>query len=1114
MVLRVVLCWGLSVALGAPAVSVATFLAPVSVQAAKKKPKKAKKAKKAGKADEVQAEAEAAQEEAEERKAPAQFDFRASTAGEVDMDARADKKRDEAIEKLKNLLPTVEEGPSKAELVFRLSEMFWTKSKFKSLRAMQIWDQQLEEWHEAGSKGPQPQLEKIAEYAEAKVFKDEALKLYERLLDNYPDYERKDEVLYNLGSSLYESGDKKRGVEMYWTLIKQFPKSDFTPDAWLQLGEHFFNANKVSNAVKAYTNAAATQKPRIYSFAMYKLAWCDFNLQEYDAALDKFRKVVEYAKKQKGGNDAAKGEIAERDRVQLLEEALNDMVRAYSHLDAVEDAFEYYYKEVGKEKAYRYLHRLARRYNDEGKHALEIKSYQRLNTDFAYAPQAPENQTAIMNAYAQMGKTEEVRKEVRRLIDLYSPNGVWAKRNQDNEKVLSSAFEVVEAELAKLVTEQHRAAQQTKLVETYQLTRDIYKEYLDKFQDSINSYRFRFFFAEILFELKEFEKAAEQYAMVAAAKPDGEFAKHSAYTAILAWEKVLSGDKEELGKKIVETKRGKAKGDLAKLEKLEELQKGKKYDAEPLSAVEQKLADACDIFVKLAPNDDEVVKVKFKSARLYYIHNHFEKAAERFGEIIDRYPKDALARIAAESILQSFNVRQDWTQLALWSRKFSGHKELTADKEFAKKVGEFLEGSSFNEILFVYEPKGDVKDSGDRYAGFVKEFPSSKYVMVGLFNAVVNYDKSNLLEKALEQAEIALTKYKDFKISEAEIEKSNREGSKLPTPADIREKILFLTASFHERLAQFDQSAAYYEQYIKEFAKGPKRADALFNAALFREGLGEYDAAIKNFEQYIAENPKKGDVPDIAWRIGLIHEKKKDFKAAQKHFEQFPSKWGAGDGARALCAEYKVTQALLAQNKPKDAAAKWEGLIKAYGKLSQDDKVKPCPLDAVAHASFAMLQPEYDEYMALNLSGSEKDMGQKLIKKLEKVDELQKRYTQVLAIGQGDYGIASLYRIGTMYQNLAKAIFDTPCPKRLDEDQCAIYQAALQEKAFPLEEKAIEAYDKALAKAYELGLYNEWLAKTQEALKTYEPGRFPEVQTYELIASESVFEVPQLIEVQ
>ena len=188
-------------------------------------------------------------------------------------------------------------------------------------------------------------------------------------------------------------------------------------------------------------------------------------------------------------------------------------------------------------------------------------------------------------------------------------------------------------------------------------------------------------------------------------------------------------------------------------------------------------------------------------------------------------------------------------------------------------------------------------------------------------------------------------------------------------------------------------------------------------------------------------------------------------------------------------------------------------LVKGYMALGDEDKKKPCALDAVAKASFALIQAEYDDYEKISLNvSSDKVLAANLTKKLAMIEALTNKYTQVLSIGQGDFGIASLYRIGKMYQHLAQALFNSPCPKKLDEDQCFFYQGALQEKAFPLEEKAVEAFDKALAKAYELGLYNEWLTKTQDAMISYEPDRFPEIHTYDLIASETVSAVPQLME--
>lgn len=1088
--------------------------APSALTAAKGKKKRSKKSKrkKARRARKVKEEARKAQKEAEERTAPAQFRWTARPSGQ-DMDARADQKRNEAIDKLKKLLPTVAVGPQKAELTFRLSEMYWAKSKFLHLRAMQIWDGQLETWHRGGGKGREPKLQAIRETDESGVYRRQALGIYDEILKGYPRYHRKDEVLYNLGSSLYESGQKNAGVGKYWDLIKQFPNSVFAADSWLQLGEHFFNSNQLSKAVKAYQHAAEGKKPRIYSFALYKLAWCDFNLQEYAHALQKFRGVVAYSKQQRAG-DVAKGEMAERDRIQLMGEALSDMVRTYSHLDAVDDAFEFYIEEVGEEKAYKYLHRLASLYDKEGKYALEIRSYQRLNADYPYRPEAPNNQTAVMKAFAHLGKNDRVRQEVRRLVDLYSPNGVWAQSNAEKDEVLDGAFEVVESELAALVTEQHRAAQQTNLVQTYQLARDIYKEYLDKFTTSINSYKFRFLYAEILFELKEFGKAAAQYDNVVEANDKGEFVKPAAYTAVLAWEKLAAGVKETLGRRIVEGKRGKSRGALKRLEEIKTLNKGEEYAETPLTDVEQKLARACDTFVRVAPNDDEVLKVKFKSARLHFIHNQFVEAANRFGEIIDKSPNDRLARIGAESILQSFNARQDWSNLNKWSRKFSSNRPLMADKGFRKKVGEFIEGASFNEVHFVYEPKGNTLETADRYSRFVEEFPKSKFAMVALYNAVVNYDKSNLLEKAIARAQTLVVSYKDFKISKADIDKSKREGSQLPKPEQLREKVLFLKASFHERIAEFGIAADLYEQYAKEFTKGPKVADSVFNAALYREGLGDFDRAIANLETYVREFPRKRDIPDIAWRIGLIREKKKDWSGVDRHFAAWGKKHGSSDPARRLCADYKRVKAMLARKKEGEARAGYAGLIARYRKLSGARKQQPCALDAAALAAFELVETDFDAYTAIRLEGKEKQINERLIKKMKMVGDLQGRYTKVLELGQGDYGIAALYRIGQIYQQLAQQMFATACPKRLTGDQCVIYEAALQEQAFPLEEKAIEAYDMALAKAYELGLYNDWLGKTQEALKVFEPTRFPEIRQYELIAAETVSKVPELVEVR
>src|SRR5687768_10300088 len=64
-----------------------------------------------------------------ERQGPAQLGAVASLE-EQERDAQADAKRDEAIAELQKLLPTFDDGPQKADLLYRLAELYWDKAKY------------------------------------------------------------------------------------------------------------------------------------------------------------------------------------------------------------------------------------------------------------------------------------------------------------------------------------------------------------------------------------------------------------------------------------------------------------------------------------------------------------------------------------------------------------------------------------------------------------------------------------------------------------------------------------------------------------------------------------------------------------------------------------------------------------------------------------------------------------------------------------------------------------------------------------------------------------------------------------------------------------------------
>jgi len=151
------------------------------------------------------------------------------------LDERAEAKRAEAILKLHRLVPTVPSGPQKAELIFRLAEMYLGRAEYSRSQVQ----------HRA---------------SEAFSYDQEAMRLYEKLLTDYPKYKRKDEVLFNLGRLFDEAGEGKQGVKQYWELLKRFPVSDFGDDAWLNLAEYFFGENKLHQALQAYGKAGPPAK--------------------------------------------------------------------------------------------------------------------------------------------------------------------------------------------------------------------------------------------------------------------------------------------------------------------------------------------------------------------------------------------------------------------------------------------------------------------------------------------------------------------------------------------------------------------------------------------------------------------------------------------------------------------------------------------------------------------------------------------------------------------------------------------------------------------------------------------------------------------------------------
>jgi len=1040
---------------------------------------------------------------------------------------------DEEIAQLREIIQTSEEGPAKADLLFRLAERYYEKARSIYYQEMQDYDKVVEEWmkkRETNPDLPEPKIDN----RKSQVYTKQAMDVYRIILDRYNEYPRRDEVLFTMGYNLYESGNKSEGVKMYWELIKNFPTSRFVPDAYLAMGEHYFNANDVFNAKKAYERALSFKDSKVYTYALYKLAWCDYNLGEYDAAIKKFKQVVELAEKEATGSEGEKGKI------QLKREALQDMVLAFSQLDALEQAEEYYVNQLGKRGALEYMRKLARTYEQQGKAEMTQRAFRRLLNEYPNEPECPGWHVSILMAYFKLNQRPKVLQEVSRMLEQYRQGSEWYEVNKGNEMLLKRGRMQIESAIRDVVTSYHQEAQETKAWETYNLARQLYAKYLEAFGDVEYAYKLRWYYADVLYKMGDFYGAAGEYAKVVAADEKGPFVAEAAYNAVLCWDKCMemrdrqgrdcrNWKPEATGGKVGQEEERVIKEEKIDFDKAQAstTKKMTKSDMEEMEIpfFENKFLEAADVYARVAPGHDMYIPIRFKSAFFFYRYRHYKEMARRFGEIIERYPTNEFAIKAVRLSLNSMYIKatseelseqertEHWKEINRWAEAFMNNKVLMTSaaakqQKFTDEIQSLIEESSYNVTLALRQT--DPLKAAQGFAEFVNKYPKSKFAHRALYAALVVFDEANQLDLAIEAGKKLVKNYPD---------------------SDRFDQTLLGLADFHNRIADFAAAATYNEKFFQRWLKqsgqeddkkkGRKKApakdkakaaepaitpeqarDALYNAGLLRESMGQYEKAINNFVEYIKYFPEAPDVQHVFYKVGLIYEQTGDLRKADRIWESYPEKYrDRSSPGRVLDVIYRHALALRKLGKEKDSDQLLDKILDAYNKL--EEKARDADARrAAAHARFLQLEKEFDAYVAIKLVLPPSVLKKNLFAKIDLRPKLQKKYEEVVAYQDPDWAIASLVRMGMISKNLSQSMYDAPVPAGLTPDQQDIYQQELQNQALPLEEEAMGFFQKAVEVSSTKGIYNEWTLKAQDLIRAYQPQAYPPPFEADMVSTE------------
>ncbi len=1009
-----------------------------------------------------------------ERKGPAQVKAPTSE-DDVERGAAADKKRDELIADLKIIIPRVPGSEKKADLYFQLAELWWEKARYLYLQESNDYDDAFAKWSET-KKGDEPKLG----LKTSDAYRQEALRLYQIILKDYPGYERKDEVLFVVAYSLYEAGQKPEAIQNYHTLIRQYPKSRFVPDAYLQMGEHFFTGNDLARARAAFEKAASFKLPKLYSFAVYKLAWCDYNAGEYQGSIDRFKEVVAYS-------DAQAQSSGARDRIQLKSEALKDIVLAYAQIDAIDTASAYLH-EKGGDKALDYINKLAATYFETGKFDQAIRVYQNLEAEAPVHLRAPAWQQKILLAYDKLNTRDRVLQEMKRLVADYGPNSAWAKANAEARGAVAEANDLAESALRELVQDYHQEATRTRSVATYKLARDFYRQYLETFPASETAYPMRFYYSEILYALEDWDAAAVQYDRVVDSDPKGSYSQKAAYDAILALEKSVAISKGKLKKhELADATRideRKAKGQVGQTRAIHLQSVTREIPEEPIPDNELKLIGACEKYLATAPGSKDEIVIRYKAAFVYYDHRHFVEAARRFGDIILEWPTDAWSQKAADLSLDILNTREEWLALSDLAHKFLMNKKLTPKgSRFEKEAARIGEGARFKYVMQVYQQKKDYPLAAMEFKDFVAQYPKSEHAPKALYNAMIIADKADQLDLEIAAGEQLMTQYP----------KADAEIVKLAVPG---------LAAACERAARYPDAIRWYEDAQSRWPTDEKAPDWLFNAAVWREGLSDDSGALADWQKYLKQYGQRPDAAQIAFNVGLIVERQKDHRKSNDYWHLFQQQWAAAaTPGQLLLARYQQGLAMRELRAPGLAVVLGE-VTERFGRLPDSEKTPPV-IDAAAHARFLGVESNFNDFIAIHFNYTrQSDLVYVLKIKKVRMGKLVAQYGEVIHVGSPKWSEAAFERIGEAYRNFNRGLLDAPMPRGLDPEQEELYRSTLESQGLPLEDKATEMFTRSIEVSRKSGVYSDWVLKAQDFMREYQPDAWGEVHKPGFLDSE------------
>lgn len=373
---------------------------------------------------------------------------------------------------------------------------------------------------------------------------DNAVDLYQKLLEAYPDYRRNDTVLYQLARAYEVGGRTDEALQVLNELVADYPNTAFIDEVQFRRGEMLFLRKNYNDAEMAYQEVVAYgDASRFYEQSIYKLGWSQFKLAWYEDSLSPFFELLDL---KLAGVEVGEGEqrlaTLKRAERELIEDTFRVLSISFSYMEGADSIDSFLSTRALPQYAYVIYSNLGDLYLEQERYQDAAETYEAFVNRDTYHPKAPVLQVRVIESYKQGGFPSLVLEGKKRFAERYGMDGPFWVRNQREEN--EAVAEHLKSNLTDLAQYYHAEAQRDGKKSDYRQAANWYRKYLDYFPGEVDTANTNFLLAEILFESEEYAAAVSEYERTAYGYPLHEKSAEAGYAAILAYreqEKLLSG---------------------------------------------------------------------------------------------------------------------------------------------------------------------------------------------------------------------------------------------------------------------------------------------------------------------------------------------------------------------------------------------------------------------------------------------------------------------------------------------------------------------------------------------------------------------------------------------